>query len=163
MRLAVPSQHFVGRDGGDEFIAILYGVDWDGAQDVLRSIRAQAAEYSRQHPEMPLSYAAGCAIASDFEGSTLRELFRHADKNMYVDKNRANREEAEARKLQNQQLLHWVNAHGYQFSNCLYCDALLDRITLSGRFFFMASCATLLATESTTPAAISSRFCPSPI
>jgi GGDEF domain-containing protein len=77
----VPSQHFVGRNGGDEFIAILYGVDWDGAQDVLRSIRAQTAEYSRQHPEMPLSYAAGCAIASDFEGSTLRELFRHADKN----------------------------------------------------------------------------------
>lgn len=68
LRLAVPSQHFVGRDGGDEFIAILYGVDWDGAQDVLRSIRAQTAEYSRQHPEMPLSYAAGCAIASDFEG-----------------------------------------------------------------------------------------------
>ena len=70
LRLAVPSQHFVGRDGGDEFIAILYGVDWDGAQDVLRSIRAQTAEYSRQHPEMPLRYAAGCAIASDFEGST---------------------------------------------------------------------------------------------
>lgn len=140
LRLAVPSQHFVGRDGGDEFIAILYGVDWDGAQDVLRSIRAQAAEYSRQHPEMPLSYAAGCAIASDFEGSTLRELFRHADKNMYVDKNRANREEAEAQKLQNQQLLHWVNAHGYQFSNCLYCDALLDqyRVLRTSSGFFLA-------------------------
>ena len=140
LRLAVPSQHFVGRDGGDEFIAILYGVDWDGAQDVLRSIRAQTAEYSRQHPEMPLSYAAGCAIASDFEGSTLRELFRHADKNMYVDKNRANREEAEARKLQNQQLLQWVNAHGYQFSNCLYCDALLDqyRVLRTSSGFFLA-------------------------
>lgn len=140
LRLAVPSQHFVGRDGGDEFIAILYGVDWDGAQDVLRSIRAQTAEYSRQHPEMPLSYAAGCAIASDFEGSTLRELFRHADKNMYVDKNRANREEAEARKLQDQQLLHWVNAHGYQFSNCLYCDALLDqyRVLRTSSGFFLA-------------------------
>ena len=140
LRLAVPSRHFVGRDGGDEFIAILYGVDWDGAQDVLRSIRAQAAEYSRQHPEMPLSYAAGCAIASDFEGSTLRELFRHADKNMYVDKNRANREEAEARKLQDQQLLHWVNAHGYQFSNCLYCDALLDqyRVLRTSSGFFLA-------------------------
>ena len=140
LRLAVPSQHFVGRNGGDEFIAILYGVDWDGAQDVLRSIRAQTAEYSRQHPEMPLSYAAGCAIASDFEGSTLRELFRHADKNMYVDKNRAKREEAEAQKLQDQQLLQGVNAHGYQFSDCLYCDALLDQYraprTSSG--FFLA-------------------------
>ena len=130
----------MGRDGGDEFIAILYGVDWDGAQDVLRSIRAQTAEYSRQHPEMPLSYAAGCAIASDFEGSTLRELFRHADKNMYVDKNRANREEAEAQKLQNQQLLQGVNAHGYQFSNCLYCDALLDqyRVLRTSSGFFLA-------------------------
>lgn len=140
LRLAVPSQHFVGRNGGDEFIAILYGVDWDGAQDVLRSIRAQTAEYSRQHPEMPLRYAAGCAIASDFEGSTLRELFRHADKNMYVDKNRAKREEAEAQKLQDQQLLQGVNAHGYQFSDCLYCDALLDQYraprTSSG--FFLA-------------------------
>ena len=130
----------LGHDKGDEYIAILYGVDWDGAQDVLRSIRAQAAEYSRQHPEMPLSYAAGCAIASDFEGSTLRELFRHADKNMYVDKNRANREEAEAQKLQNQQLLHRVNAHGYQFSNCLYCDALLDqyRVLRTSAGFFLA-------------------------
>lgn len=89
---------------------------------------------------MPLSYAAGCAIASDFEGSTRRELFRHADKNMYVDKNRANREEAEARKLQNQQLLQWVNAHGYQFSNCLYCDALLDqyRVLRTSSGFFLA-------------------------
>ena len=79
-------------------------------------------------------------IASDFEGSTLRELFRHADKNMYVDKNRANREEAEARKLQNQQLLQWVNAHGYQFSNCLYCDALLDqyRVLRTSAGFFLA-------------------------
>jgi len=140
LRLAVPDRHFVGRDGGDEFIAILYGVDWDGAQEVLRRIRAQAAEYSRQHPEMPLSYAAGCAIASDFDGSTMRELFRHADKNMYVDKNRAKREEAEAQKQQDQQLLHRITARGFQFSECLYCDALLDQYralrTSSG--FFLA-------------------------
>lgn len=73
-------------------------------------------------------------------GQHLRELFRHADKNMYVDKNRANREEAEARKLQNQQLLQWVNAHGYQFSNCLYCDALLDqyRVLRTSAGFFLA-------------------------
>ena len=50
------------------------------------------------------------------------------------------REEAEARKLQNQQLLHWVNAHGYQFSNCLYCDALLDqyRVLRTSSGFFLA-------------------------
>ena len=130
----------MGRDGGDEFIAILYGVDWDGAQDVLRSIRAQTAEYSPPAPRDAPELCGSCAIASDFEGSHLRELFRHADKNMYVDKNRANREEAEARKLQDQQLLHWVNAHGYQFSNCLYCDALLDqyRVLRTSSGFFLA-------------------------
>lgn len=30
----------------------------------------------------------------DFEGSTLRDLFRYADKNMYIDKNRAKLQEA---------------------------------------------------------------------
>ena len=43
---------------------------------------------------MPISYAAGYATSEDFEKSTLRELFRYADKNMYIDKNRAKLEEA---------------------------------------------------------------------
>ena len=38
---------------------------------------------------MPISYAVGYALSQDFEQATMRELFRYADKNMYIDKNRA--------------------------------------------------------------------------
>ena len=93
LRQTIPSQHFVGRDGGDEFLAILYDVNRESALAVMRAIQKQAAERSKQQPEMPLSYAAGCALAADFEGCTMRELFRHADQNMYLDKTRVKQEE----------------------------------------------------------------------
>ncbi len=38
---------------------------------------------------MLLSYAVGYALSTDFPGSNMKDLFRYADKNMYVDKNRA--------------------------------------------------------------------------
>ena len=52
-------------------------------------IRRNADEYSQAHPDMPVSYAAGYALSSEFESPTMRELFRQADKNMYIDKNNA--------------------------------------------------------------------------
>lgn len=127
LREAVPEEFFAGRDGGDEFIAVLKGLDHEGVRKCLQNIRNQAAEYSRQHPEMPISYAAGYALSSDFEGSTMRELFRLADKNMYIDKNRAKMEEAAEKQKMNIRLLEEITAKGYQFTDCIYCDALLDQ------------------------------------
>lgn len=138
LREAVPEEFFAGRDGGDEFIAILKGMDHEGVRKCLQNIRNQAAEYSRQHPEMPISYAAGYALSSDFEGSTMRELFRLADKNMYIDKNRAKMEEAAEKQKMNIRLLEEITAKGYQFTDCIYCDALLDQyyvLRASSRFF----------------------------
>lgn len=44
---------------------------------------------------MPISYAVGYALSSDFdELPTMRELFSQADKNMYIDKNRIKTAEA---------------------------------------------------------------------
>ena len=138
LREAVPEEFFAGRDGGDEFIAVLKGLDHEGVRKCLQNIRNQAAEYSRQHPEMPISYAAGYALSSDFEGSTMRELFRLADKNMYIDKNRAKMEEAAEKQKMNIRLLEEITAKGYQFTDCIYCDALLDQyyvLRASSRFF----------------------------
>ena len=138
LREAVPEEFFAGRDGGDEFIAVLKGLDHEGVRKCLQNIRNQAAEYSRQHPEMPISYAAGYALSSDFEGSTRRELFRLADKNMYIDKNRAKMEEAAEKQKMNIRLLEEITAKGYQFTDCIYCDALLDQyyvLRASSRFF----------------------------
>ena len=81
---------FVGRDGGDEFIAVLWNADRAAVESCLARIRTNVNEYSVAHPDMPISYAVGYALSSDFdEPPTMRELFSQADKNMYIDKNRA--------------------------------------------------------------------------
>ena len=77
-------------------------------RETLKKIRTQMENYSAKHPEMPISYAAGYAISLDFAGSTLRELFRLADKNMYVDKNRAKIEEAAQKQQKAYELLEWI-------------------------------------------------------
>ena len=140
LRKAVPDEFFAGRDGGDEFIAVLKGLDHAGVHECLKKIREQSAEYSRQHPEMPISYAAGYALSSDFEGSTMRELFRFADKNMYIDKNRAKIEEAAEKQKMNIRILEEITEKGYQFSDCIYCDALLDQyyVLRASSHFFLA-------------------------
>ena len=61
---------------------------------------------------------------TDFEECTMRELFRYADKNMYVDKNRAKIEEAAQYQQLKFRLLDEIKAQNLQFSDCLYCDAL---------------------------------------
>ena len=58
-------------------------------EQCLQDIREQTTRYSKEYPEMPISYAVGYAMSQDFEAPTMRELFRYADKNMYIDKNRA--------------------------------------------------------------------------
>lgn len=140
LREAVPQEHFVGRDGGDEFIAVLKGLDDQGIRDCLQGVRNHTDEYSRSHPEMPISYAAGYASMVDFEGSTLRDLFRYADKNMYIDKNRAKMQEAADRQKVDQEIRDRVKAQGYDFSACLYCNARLDeyRILRVGADFILA-------------------------
>lgn len=140
LQKSVAENCFVGRDGGDEFIAVIYGADHQMAKECLASIRTNADEYSRENPEMPISYASGYALSSDFEGCTMRELFRYADKNMYIDKNRAKMEEAAQRQKKNQQILEMVEKKGYDFSDCLYCDAMLDqyRILRASSNMFLA-------------------------
>ena len=140
LRKAVPVEYFTGRDGGDEFIAVFHGLDHSEMRRMLRMIREHMAAYSAEHPEMPLSYAVGYALSCDFEQCTMRELFRLADKNMYVDKNHAKMEEAAERQRKNRSLLAWVREQEYYFTDCIYCDAMLDqyRILRAGSEFFLA-------------------------
>ena len=141
LRAAMPEEHFVGRAGGDEFLAITHGPDADALQKLLSHVRKQLAEASRQHPDTPLSYAVGFALASDNPDSNMRDLFDLADKNMYINKNHVKREEAAAEKRLDFQLLKQVNRLHRSFSDCLYCDARLDtyRTIRACESFFLAS------------------------
>ena len=55
LRKALPEEYFAGRDGGDEFIAVLEDVNHEQVRNILEKIRSEIAEYSREHPEKPIS------------------------------------------------------------------------------------------------------------
>lgn len=44
---------FVGRDGGDEFIAVLWDADRTAVESCLARVRANVNEYSEAHPDLP--------------------------------------------------------------------------------------------------------------
>ena len=138
LRAALPEKYFVGRDGGDEFIAVLKQVDHKQGKDCLQMIRKQTERYSKNHPDMPLSYAVGYALSTDFPGNNMKDLFRYADKNMYVDKNQAKMKEAADKRRLRRRLLQSVKEKGFHFTDCLYCDAILDQYVVlraSSEFF----------------------------
>lgn len=141
LRDSMSAEQFVGRAGGDEFLVVTHGLDREQMTQCLEKVRRDMTEESRVCPDTPLSYAVGFALAGDFPGSTMRELFNCADKNMYINKNHVKREEAAAEKNQGYQLLKLLNQHGSNFSDCLYCDARMDtyRAIRSSENFFLAS------------------------
>ena len=141
LRASMPAEQFVGRAGGDEFIAVTHGMGKEEMKACLASVREQMAEESKLHPDTPLSYAVGFALASDFPESTMQELFNYADKNMYINKNHVKREEAAAQRQLDYKLLKLLNMHGKNFTDCLYCDVKLDtyRTIRANNNFFLAS------------------------
>lgn len=74
LRSSIPSEHFVGRLGGDEFIAVLQGLDKQAVRKLFEDLRKDIAAESKEHREIPLSYAAGFAMASDYPGKTMSEI-----------------------------------------------------------------------------------------
>ena len=65
LRLAMPQQHFVGRAGGDEFLAVTHGLDRAALDQCLDGVRRHMADYNQNHPDMPISYAVGAALARE--------------------------------------------------------------------------------------------------
>ena len=141
LRASMPAEQFVGRAGGDEFIAVTHGMGNEEMKACLASVREQMAEESKSYPDTPLSYAVGFALASEFPGSTMQDLFNYADKNMYINKNHVKREEAAAQRQLDYKLLKLLNMHGKTFTHCLYCDVKLDtyRTIRANNNFFLAS------------------------
>lgn len=126
VREAVPAHYFVGRAGGDEFIAIMDGADKEEMQRCLQLIRDRVDTYNAANPDFPVSYAVGISVSDENESCTMRDLYIFADKNMYINKNHVKREEALAEKKLDRRLLKSMKKYGSNFSDCLYCDARQD-------------------------------------
>ena len=136
LRKGVDENQFVGRCGGDEFIAFYKNVTKEDVKRNLENIKKECAKCS----EIPLSYAAGFAYSNDFSKLTMRELFCQADKNMYIDKNQAKIKEAKQKRNLILNVIQQLKEKGFNFSDCIYCDAKADAYFAlrAGYSFFLA-------------------------
>lgn len=89
LRRAVPEQHFVGRFGGDEFIAILKNISgMADAEKIMKKTQTLVAEFNASNKAFQISYACGCAASNEHPSCNMMELLHIADQRMYEDKAR---------------------------------------------------------------------------
>ena len=86
LRDAVPAQDFVGRYGGDEFVAVVHQADKEKVKDILTRLHREIDRFNHYGKNTAISFAHGWALSTDYEHCTLRTLFDQADKYMYENK-----------------------------------------------------------------------------
>ncbi len=88
IKSVVRKEDFAGRYGGDEFIIIIYKVEENTVQDILQRLYEEVEKYNKTEAKIPISYAGGYAVSTDYKNCTFRKLFDEADKCMYRNKQR---------------------------------------------------------------------------
>lgn len=84
LRNNVPSQHFVGRFGGDEFLVIAHGVTKEEMKEMEHKLlEAEELFNNTAHRGYTLSFSYGYSSSDDFKDCTYQTLFDKADYNMY--------------------------------------------------------------------------------
>lgn len=86
LRKVVPEKDFVGRFGGDEFIAILYDTTSGQADELLEKLHATIEQYHSSNMPDAISYAYGYSYSMNYKDCTLRNLLDKADHEMYLNK-----------------------------------------------------------------------------
>ena len=97
LRQSVPSQYFVGRFGGDEFIVIADGISGRAeAEQIEKKIHEIVLKFNGASGEFNLSYACGYAFSEDYPSCNRMDLLHEADRKMYEDKQEMKRRKREA-------------------------------------------------------------------
>lgn len=86
LRQNMPAKAFLGRYGGDEFIAVLKKCDQEKAEKILEAIEGAIKKYNLTKPKAKISCSAGYALSENHPGCTMLMLMQEADKNMYRHK-----------------------------------------------------------------------------
>lgn len=85
LREVLPQDVFVGRYGGDEFIAILEGNTTEQIEEYIQEIKKKAA-VRKTIDSVAIEFSYGFEISTDSTAKDLHELLILADKKMYVNK-----------------------------------------------------------------------------
>ena len=86
LRTSIPEQYFVGRYGGDEFLAVLSPAGREKAEEILHRIRQSAEFYNASGRKLHIDFACGYSVSTDFKECNLKILFEQADRHMYEQK-----------------------------------------------------------------------------
>lgn len=95
VRNVIPPKDYVGRYGGDEFMAVIYETDEQHLQEIMQKLQEEIDKFNQYGKHVPISYASGWALSTAFKECTLRTLFDKADHSMYLNKQRQKKEERE--------------------------------------------------------------------
>lgn len=85
---SISKEYFVGRYGGDEFIAVITGEAAKNPKKIIQLVQDRVTLYNGAAPDIPISYAVGYATNVEKTECTMRMLLAEADKYMYINKNK---------------------------------------------------------------------------
>lgn len=86
LRNVIPSKEFVGRYGGDEFVAVIRDMPKEDVIGLLEKLKEEVDDFNDHGKNIKISYAYCWAFSDDYTECTLRTLFDRADKHMYENK-----------------------------------------------------------------------------
>ena len=86
LRSVIPEKHFVGRYGGDEFMAVIYHTSKTEIEELLQSLCREKDRWNSNEDQIPIDYACGWALSTDEGTCTLQMLLDKADSYMYENK-----------------------------------------------------------------------------
>ena len=86
LRSVIPDKHFVGRYGGDEFMAVIYHTSKTEIEELLQGLSREKDRWNNNENQIPIDYACGWAHSTDEGTCTLQMLLDKADSDMYENK-----------------------------------------------------------------------------
>lgn len=73
------------RFGGDEFIIVLEGLEYEEMKREIANYKNKINRYNLENPKLPIKVSIGFAF-TEYSKGNIRELFKKADKNMFKEK-----------------------------------------------------------------------------
>ena len=74
LRSVIPEKDFVGRYGGDEFIAVIYHTSEAEIKEILKSLYREKDRLNSYENQIPIDYACGWALSAGDMACTMQML-----------------------------------------------------------------------------------------
>ncbi|HCW53259.1 MAG TPA: hypothetical protein DG753_05890 [Clostridium sp.] len=86
IKTCINNKDFVGRYGGDEFIAVIKEADKDVMDSIESHINMEIIKYNKKSKDIVISYSMGYSLSKEYPELSLHELLVKADEYMYEHK-----------------------------------------------------------------------------